>query len=243
MTMNHLIIDTDKCIGCKKCASACLKENIKIIDKKAVEQNTGCIECSHCVSVCPKGAIQLKNDDDDTKKSKWFDGRLISDEEFAFLFDAATHTAVRPEDRIDLISLKGERLNSFMELVWSIVKDKASTTPIVKEWEKWRKEHDLMEPNPVLWESQQVLFIFAKEQEDAMLASMKIQRKGFSMGISGFYSVIIMEAARESPEKIAEFFNEVPKQKKMQCAFVIGHGRRLIEPVFTPLNAIKKLFR
>lgn len=242
--MNHLIIDRDKCIGCKKCANACLKDNIEIVDRKAVEKGTDCIGCAHCVSVCPKGAIQLKADENGLKNKGWFDGRLISDEEFAILFDAAKYNPTgRSEDAVEMLSIKGERLNAFMELVWTIVKDKASTTPVIKEWERWRQDNNVLEPNPVLWESQQVLFIFSSNPDSAFISSTKMQRKGFMMGIGGFYSAVIMEAARESPDKIADFFRDVPKYRKMQFAFVIGHGRRLVEPAFTPLKAIKEMFR
>ena len=58
--VNHLLIDTEKCIGCGKCARMCMKNNIVIENRKAKETGAGCLECSHCVSSCPKGAIRLR---------------------------------------------------------------------------------------------------------------------------------------------------------------------------------------
>jgi NAD-dependent dihydropyrimidine dehydrogenase PreA subunit len=256
--MKHLVIDTSKCVGCGKCASICMKDNIKIVNKKAVEQETGCMQCAHCVSVCPKGAIRLDTKkegekiNDDTlkdflskhKNSKWFDGRMISDEEFALLFDAAYYSPTGlAEDCVVMISIKGERLDAFMELVWDIVKDKSASVPVIREWEDWRRIHNALEPNPILWEGKQVLFFFAKNAEDALIATAKLEKKGFTMGICGFYSNVVLMAAREAPDRMAKFFGDVRPGKKMYCAFVIGHGRRMVEPLFTPIKKIKSLFR
>lgn len=256
--MKHLIIDTSKCRGCGKCVSVCMKDNIRIVDKKAVEQETGCIQCAHCVSICPMGAIQLDTDnkgeriDDDTlkdfllrhKNSKWFDGRMISDEEFALLFDAANYSPTgHSEDCVEMVAIKGERLDSFMELVWDIIKNKSASVPVIKEWENWRENHSILEPNPVLWEGKQVLFFFAKNPEDALISTAKLEKKGFSMGICGFYSNVIIMAAREAPDRMAMFFKDIQPGKKMYCAFVIGHGRRMAEPLFAPIKKIKEIFR
>lgn len=236
--MNHLIIDENKCIGCGRCTKACLKDNIEVINKKAVEKGTDCMECSHCISVCPKGAIQLKSNG--VKSSKWFDGRPISDEELNKLFDAAYYTPTgKLSDCVEIVVIGGKRLDAFMELIWEILKDKVASMPIMCEWEKWRQHHELLEPNPVLWEGQQIMLMFSMNPEDALISSTKMERKGMFMGICGFYSVVIMQAAKESPEKITEFFSEASQDKRLQCAFVIGHGRRIIEPIFAPLKKLK----
>lgn len=53
-----LKIDTNKCIGCGKCADLCPKENIRLSNKQAVSGNQ-CTMCYRCVSQCPVQAITL----------------------------------------------------------------------------------------------------------------------------------------------------------------------------------------
>lgn len=55
---NKLRTDEDKCIGCGKCEKLCPMNNIKIVDKKVV-QNNRCTMCYRCINNCPKQAMTL----------------------------------------------------------------------------------------------------------------------------------------------------------------------------------------
>ena len=48
---------TDACIGCGKCASACVLNNISIKDGKP-EWGDACTHCMACICGCPAGAIE-----------------------------------------------------------------------------------------------------------------------------------------------------------------------------------------
>ncbi len=242
--MNHLKIDLDKCIGCGKCARICMKDNIVIQNKKATETGNGCLECSHCVSTCPKGAIELIQSDEkkgafsEIKKDKMFDGGMVSENDLQELYKAMNKG--HAENGCEFITLQGDNLNRFMETVWDIVNEKESDTPLVKEWAKWRMEHDKSRPNPVLWEGNQVLFIFADSPDIAFSASNRMMVKGLDLRIRGFHSNIIMTAYKLEPQKIMAYFPYATKHLYM--SYVIGHPRRMVEPVFKPMKEVKKLF-
>lgn len=242
--MNHLSIDLDKCIGCGKCSRICPVDNIVVENRKAKEVGKKCLECSHCVSTCPKGAIQLaahEGGDDGLvskiKKSKMFDGSMISDADLQALYDSMG----RDRSKCEFFTLQGETLDRFMDAVWEIVKDKEASTPIVQEWAKWREGHDKLQPNPVLWEGKQVLFIFSDSKSDAAIASNKMVLKGLDLGIRGFHSNIIMLAYSLNRDKLLAFFPR--STHEMRMSFVIGHARRLVEPVFAPMKKFKGLIR
>lgn len=55
---DRLRIDSNKCMGCGKCAALCPKKNIHLIDKLAVSKDQ-CTMCYRCVSQCPAQAITL----------------------------------------------------------------------------------------------------------------------------------------------------------------------------------------
>jgi len=239
--MGHLRIDLEKCIGCGKCAKMCLKDHIVIENKKAKELDNDCLECSHCVSTCPKGAITLIPSSGDggifseIKKDKMFDGGMVSDEDLNSLY-----SSMKKASNVEVFTLQGKDLDMFMEDVWTVINEKELDTPIVKEWAKWRSGHSSLEPNPVLWEGKQVLFIFSDGIDRAVEASNRMIMKGFELRIRGFHSNIIMSAVTLDRERFMKYFPGATKEMRM--SYVIGHPRRFVEPVFKPMKKIKGIF-
>ena len=62
-TMNPIIINEEKCIGCELCAKDCPSSYLYIDNGKAHTNTGGCLECGHCYAICPQGAIRLLNYD------------------------------------------------------------------------------------------------------------------------------------------------------------------------------------
>jgi len=241
--MNHLRIDTDKCIGCGKCVKICMKDNIVVENRKARETGAGCLECSHCVSTCPKGAITLlhKSEEasgffDGIKRSKMFDGGMVSDEDLETLYQAMDHG----KRRCELFTLAGDELDDLMETVWEIVKDKEADLPIVKEWAAWREENDVLKPSPMVWKGKQVLFIFADSPDRAFIASNRMIAKGLDLGIRGYHFNLIMLAYSIDRNSILMHFPH--SSKELYMTYVIGHARRLVEPIFKPMEKLKGIF-
>ena len=62
-TMNPIIVNEEKCVGCELCVKDCPSSYLRIEDGKAHTKTRGCLECGHCYAICPQGAITMANYD------------------------------------------------------------------------------------------------------------------------------------------------------------------------------------
>lgn len=53
-----LQIDTERCVGCRKCENTCTMEAITIINEVGYIDISLCNNCGMCISVCHKHAIR-----------------------------------------------------------------------------------------------------------------------------------------------------------------------------------------
>lgn len=63
MTMNPIVINEEKCVGCAQCVQDCPSSYLYIENGKAHTNTAGCLECGHCYAVCPQGAVSMTNYD------------------------------------------------------------------------------------------------------------------------------------------------------------------------------------
>ena len=52
-----VIVDQEKCTGCKACAEGCPVDAIKVENEKAVVDAETCVDCGTCIDECPEKAI------------------------------------------------------------------------------------------------------------------------------------------------------------------------------------------
>lgn len=59
--MSGLVVNTEKCVGCRRCVRTCANVGIEVRERKAIVLD-GCISCGMCVDACPVGALSIEKD-------------------------------------------------------------------------------------------------------------------------------------------------------------------------------------
>lgn len=65
--MNKIIVDEQKCVGCKICYKACFIDVIRFDDdakKPIIAYPEDCVNCMYCEASCPAHAIHIDVDFD-----------------------------------------------------------------------------------------------------------------------------------------------------------------------------------
>lgn len=57
----HYAVESDTCIGCRKCVKVCPANAITMVDRKAVIDPALCISCGACAEACPVTAISYRS--------------------------------------------------------------------------------------------------------------------------------------------------------------------------------------
>lgn len=249
--MKHLIIDENKCIGCGLCKQVCIRDNIEIIDKKAVDVESNCFDCGQCSTLCPTNAITIKAYSDQMDRieeydpdnipvsydellqfykqrrtCRWFKDEKISHQTIEMLTEAAYYSPNRQNIQDVEFVLVDEKLDEFIDHVYNIIKAKEDEFFRIKQVGDYlRDENRNPKRHPLLWESKQLLLAFSENKNDAIIAMTRLELLAYTLGLGGFYSLFIGMAEEIDNDKLMEFFPEIDSNKHMYAAFVIGIPR------------------
>lgn len=246
-----LRINLETCTGCKLCETVCIRDNIKIIDKKAVEVDNGdCFDCGHCLAICPSESISLidfedqkgRVEDYDFKKIpvdsddyldllkqrrsiRWFKKKKIDEETFEKLFEAAYYSpSAQNAQDVEFVVLDND-LDEFMHLVYDIISVEEDSFFRIRQFGEYIRGEGDYKNHPLLWEGHQMILAFSSSQANALIASARIELLAYTMGLGGFYSLFTLKADELDHDRLMEFFPEVDSSKHMYSAFVIGYPR------------------
>ena len=244
-----LCINTETCIGCSLCKQICIRDNLTIKNKKAIElNNPECFECGQCIGICPTNSIRLKkhlNQENKIKKYeklkikpsdylnllkqrrsiRWFKKDKISKETFDKLFEATYYspTAQNIQD-VEFVVID-KQLNEFIQHIYNIIKKEENKYLRIKQLGEYLQDKNKYKNNPLLWEGHQLILGFSSNPANAIIATTRLELYAYTLGLGGFYSLFIQKADEINHEKLMEFFSKISKDKHMYSAFIIGYPR------------------
>lgn len=245
--MAAISIDTDKCVGCGRCVAICIRDSIEIVNKKAVYVGNNCFSCFQCYSICPKNAASIQEFSDfegervaekhisyddfmkllkDRRSMRWFTEEKVTRNEFEKLFAVGGYSPSGMNYQDVEFVVVDKRMEEFMAMIYEILKPDEYTYPRIHDFCRY-VEGGYHNPkgHPFLWEGKQIILSFSEVPVDAVIATVRLELAGYTMGLGGFYSLFMIIAAEKNPERFSEFFPEISAEKKLHCVYVIGHPR------------------
>ena len=119
-----------------------------------------------------------------------------------------------------------ERLDDFMKMVYEILKPNEYELPRIHQFcEYMEGRYENPKGHPFLWEGRQLVLTFSEIPIDAVIATVRMELAGYTMGLGGFYSLFMIMAAEKDPERLSGFFSDISTEKRLRCVYIIGHPR------------------
>lgn len=251
-TVSHLIIDNGRCTGCGLCVSACIRKNITVRDKKAVETQQSvleCFDCGHCMAICPNDCIRLTRYPDKCDGSKpctnkpmldyggfidfltqrrsirWMTKDPVTQEEFDMIFKAARNSPSAENSQDVRFAVIDKELCDFEKHVAEIIKPLSEEFPRIGQFVDYIGDRSKYEFDPFLWTGKQIILAFSKIPANAHIAMARVELAAYAMGLGGFYSRWIAMADEQDHDRLMEYFPEIPKDCHLNSVFIIGHPK------------------
>jgi len=237
-------IDTALCTACGECVVTCETHDIELSDSGAVWLGKDCSECGHCVAVCPAEAIHFEGyGEQDVLQydADTFDidaNRLLNFMKFRRSTRRFTHEHIEKE-KIDLILEAGrfsptacnDQLLRYVvvkndmpfvrDLLWegaASYAKRANDTYLLDRYNEYidsQKQQDAL-----LYGCSHLIFILATEENDACIASSRMELMAHALGLGALYLGYGKLAVEESAP-LQHYLGETEESKTQ---VVIGFG-------------------
>ncbi|MBR4245016.1 MAG: 4Fe-4S binding protein [Candidatus Methanomethylophilaceae archaeon] len=247
MAFKEQLIISEDCIGCGQCVKVCIRGHLSVKDGKATEVDSDyyCFRCGHCASVCPKGAIKLKDfidypytpikgspvDSEELaslyrfrRSTRWFD-RPCTEEELSCLLRSIGYAPTAENSQKVQYAVVDQSFGDFMVLLASILRSHRNEHPRLDQFVKYVDDGMKEKNNPFTWEGRQLIIAFARFPIDAIIPIAQLDLMASAMGLGGFHSRWMLQAAENDPEKFMSFFPEIEQGLCAYAVYVVGHPR------------------
>lgn len=239
---SHLLIDYDRCIGCGQCVNVCIRDNLSLEGRRAVEIGGPCFDCGQCEAVCPKDAIRLIRypDSEPTeyeqseevigydemvdflnrrRSCRLFIGDRVDDGEVSRLFESVRNspTAMNSQD-VEYVLLS-ERMPEFLRYIAGILCSESERFPRIEQFCSM-DDSGRLGRHPLIWEGRQAVLAFSEIPADAVIATARLEMTAYAMGLGGFYSRWIQMADEIDHDSLMKFFPDISSRKRLNCVFV-----------------------
>lgn len=239
---------SDSCIGCSQCVKVCIRGHLAVGEDKKVHEIESpyyCFRCGHCISVCPKDAIRFREAEGEVqpildpcpvpagslaelyrqrRSQRWFDRKCTEDELRSLLSTLRYAPTAENSQKVEYAVIDS-RFPQFMELLASILRSHTHEHPRLKQFVEYVDNGQKEKYNPFTWEGRQIVIVFARFPIDAIIPVEQLDLMAFSMGLGGFHSRWMLQAAENDPKRFMSFFPDVDPELQAYAVYILGHPR------------------
>lgn len=240
-----VVIDANLCNACGKCVSICELRDIKIFDSNARPLGISCSECGHCVAVCPQNAIELdgydRNEiieyDFDTFKmdpfilnnfmkfrrsTRNYLSKKIENEKINLILEAGRYSPTACNAQ----NLRYVVIDKEMDIVRDMLWDGAAVYARENEDEfllsRYREYIDSNKTSDaLLYSCSHLIFILSPEENDACIASSRMELMANALGLGALY-LGYCKLAVEASGALQEYLKQ-DESFKTQIVLALGY--------------------
>lgn len=237
-TMNPIIVNEEKCVGCELCVKDCPSSYLYIENGKAHTNTGGCLECGHCYAVCPQGAITMTGYDcveeavvpmteisSDTLLSamksrrtvRQFADQAVEEEKIQKILEAGRYSPTGGNSQNVSYTILGSRQAEAEALCVDLFRKGTSLPRRLKSV----SERFNIQDNFFFKGAPLVIVVSSRSTVDAGLASSYMELMAESLGLGVLYSGFFVMCTRLS-RKLRRLLS-LPKGHKAVTCMVIGY--------------------
>ncbi|MDO4983866.1 MAG: nitroreductase family protein [Eubacteriales bacterium] len=228
-------INSERCIGCGRCAEECILGTIRLADGKAEVCREHCMQCGHCFSVCPVGAVSMDGYDRPEEKTEV--NCISAENMLAFMKSRRSirhFTAEKVSDReVDMIIEAGRycpTAKNMQDLHFTVLDktlsdiEKEAVSDIRAFFAASGNEFDRLvtvDDHFFFFGAPLVIVVSAERADNAGLAAAYMELMAESLGLGVLYCGYFTRTALRN-EKIFKAL-ELPEDRQPFFTLVIGH--------------------
>ncbi len=238
-------INNTLCTSCGECVRICETRDIEMTDQGARPLGSNCSECGHCVAICPTCAIELVGyDNSEIKEYDAQDFCVDPEKLLNFMKFRRSTRAFSPKkiekEKIDIILESGrysptacnyqnlryvvveKEMDHVRELLW-----KGAAAYAEKDGDQYllTRYHEYLSSekssDALLYHCSQLIFILAPNENDACIASSRMELMANSLGLGALY-LGYCKLAVEASEQLQEYLKE-NEHSKTQAVLAVGY--------------------
>lgn len=238
-------IDKELCTSCGLCAQICETRDIVMSDEGPVPMGKDCSECGHCVAICPTGAVELIGYDPEEalpfSRDRFYIDPEILQNFMKFRRSTRRFLPRKPEqEKIEAVLEAGrfsptacnyqllryvvveKELNTLRDRLWegaAAYAQNAKDDYLLGRYHEYLESHG--KNDTLLYGCSHLIFILAPDENDACIASSRMELMANALGMGALYLGYCKLAVEASPA-LQEYLQETP-ESRTQVVLALGY--------------------
>lgn len=233
------------CNSCGECVSICEARDIILTDKGASPLGRSCMECGHCVAICPQNAIELVGYDQSEiieynsetfdisptllshfmkfrRSTRRFLPKKVEKSKIDYILEAGRYSPTACNDQNLRYVVIDKEMDEVRDMLWEgakIYSMKNNDSYLLSRYHEYiesGKKNDAL-----LYGCSHLIFILAPEENDACIASSRMELMAHALSLGALYlgyCKIAVEASLDLQEYLGQ-----DNQSKVQVVLAFGY--------------------